>query len=73
MTTMKPYKEFQFGWWIFIVIIPIQLYLAYAFFNEIGDKPLGKNSLLIANGAFLLTYLLFYGMTTTIDKGKIKI
>ncbi len=70
---MKPYKEFQFGWWIFILMIPIQIYLAYTFFYNIGDKPLDKSSYLIANGTFVLIYLLFYGMTTTIEKGKIKI
>ena len=70
---MKPYKEFQFGWWIFIVLIPIQVYFAYAYFNEIADNSLGMDKLLILNGTFFLIYLLFYGMTIKVDSERVKI
>ena len=70
---MKAYKEFQIGWIIFIILIPIQLFLTYLYFMGLGDRPLEKNTFLIGNGIFLLIYLLFYGMTIKIDVEEIKI
>jgi hypothetical protein len=70
---MKDYKEFQFGWVTFIILIPIQIFVAYLYFNELGDRPLDKNTFLFVNGTFFLVYCLFYGMTIKVDTEKIDI
>ena len=70
---MKEYKEFQFGWLTFIILIPIQIFVTFLYFTELGDRPLDRNTYIIVNGTFLLVYFLFYGMTTKVDTERINI
>ncbi|HEY1024073.1 MAG TPA: hypothetical protein VGE26_02825 [Sphingobacteriaceae bacterium] len=67
------YKEFQFGWLLFIIVLPIYLVLTILFVFNIGDNPLNREEFFIVTGIFLLVFLLFYGMTTKIGKNWITI
>ena len=64
---MKDYKEFQFGWLLFAVMIPTQILITYLYLNDLGDRPIETTGFLIASSIFLLGYLLFYGLTTIIS------
>ena len=68
---MKPFKEFQFGWLIFIFVVPAQLLITYFYIFHVGSKPIDTSSYILANFAFVLVYLLFYGLTTTIDNNTL--
>lgn len=70
---MKTFREFQFGKIIFIFAIPAHAFLIFAFTFKFGDHPLTATSFALANAVLLLVYLLFYGMTTTVDQTKVKI
>lgn len=70
---MKTFKEFQFATIIFIIAIPAQILLAIMFITQAGTKPMTLVPYLIANSTFVIIYLLFYGMKTTIDEQWIRI
>lgn len=70
---MNYFKEFQFASIIFIIAIPAQILLAAMFITQAGTHPMSSGSFLIANGTFVIIYLLFYGMETTIDDESIRI
>lgn len=69
---MYRYKEFQFATIIFVIAIPAQIFLNIAFATS-TESRMSITSFAIANAVFLLIYLLFYGMTTTIDHDKIRV
>lgn len=69
---MYRYKEFQFATIIFVIAIPAQIFLNVAFATS-SESRMTITSFAIANAVFLLIYLLFYGMTTTIDHDKIRV
>lgn len=68
---MKEYQEFQFGWLIFIFVIPGHLFILYAFINGMGSRPIDTSGIIIANIVFSSIYLLFYGMKTKITEETI--
>ncbi|MEK6781763.1 MAG: hypothetical protein AABY93_08650 [Bacteroidota bacterium] len=70
---MKDYKEFQFGWLIFAIIIPVQIFITYLFIYELGDRPIGTMGFIIISSIFIFVYLLFFGLTTTISADKISV
>lgn len=70
---MKVYKEFQFGWLIFVIIIPIQLLIAYLFINDLGDRPFTIVGFAIINSILIVTYLCFFGLTIIVNVEKISI
>jgi hypothetical protein len=70
---MNYFKEFQFATIIFIIAIPAQVFLAIAYITQIGTNPMSTTSYAIANGVFVIIYLLLYGMKTTIDDTTIRI
>lgn len=70
---MVTYKEFQFGWLIFLILIPIYIVLAIFYVLDIGDKPLESSHFLVITAVFSLVCLLFYGMTTRVTKKLIVI
>ena len=70
---MKDYTEFQFGWIIFVIMIPLQIMIFYFYLNDIGDRPLETNGFLIINLIIILIYSLFYGMTTRITDDSIRL
>ena len=51
----------------------MQILLTFAFINQWGNNPLNLIVYLICNLIFLICYLLFYGMTATIDNTYIHI
>jgi len=70
---MNYFKEFQFASIIFIIAIPAQIFSAVMFITQAGTDPMSPGSFLIVNGAFVIIYLLFYGMKTIIDDESIRI
>jgi len=70
---MKPYKEFQFGFLLFVVMLPVHAFLIYAFINKVGNRPLDITGMMVVNIIFIVLYLLFYGMTTIVKEDKITI
>lgn len=70
---MNNYKEFQFATIVFVFAIPGQILLVFLFATQAGSSPMSFTSLALANGVFVIIYLLFYGMTTTIDQKFIRI
>jgi len=70
---MKDYKEFQFGWLIFIFLIPVQILIAYFYINNIGDRPMDATGYITVNVILVIPYFLFYGMTTRITNEQIVI
>jgi hypothetical protein len=70
---MKTFKEFQFGKIIFLFTVPAQIFLGFAFVMQIGNRPMSLASFIMANGVFVILYVLFYGMTTIISKAQIQI
>jgi hypothetical protein len=70
---MKRYKEFQFGWWLLALIIPIHVAIFYLYVNQSGERPIPLSVLIIFSLLFSVIYILFYGMTTLIDEKEISI
>lgn len=70
---MEKFKEFQFGKIIFIFAVPAHIFLVIAFAFRVGSNPISLTSFGIANLVLALVYLLFYGMSTTVDKNRIQI
>lgn len=70
---MKEYKEFQFGTVIFVLLIPIYLFLAYAYLNKLGERPLNETGFIICTIIFAAMFALFYGMTTTVKDNNITV
>ena len=68
---MVRYREFQFSWLITIVLLPLQGWLVYSYLNNLGNRPMPLEIFLILTGLFVLIYLTFYGMTTSINSEKI--
>jgi len=70
---MKRVKEFQFGWWLLAFFVPIHVVIFYLYVNQIGERPIPLNGLIIFSLLFSVIYILFYGMTTLIDEKEILI
>ena len=70
---MKDYREFRFGWLIFVFTIPIQILIAVFYFSGIGDNPLSANDFFVVNLVILAIFILFYGLTTKISNTTIRI
>jgi hypothetical protein len=70
---MKDFKEFTFGWLVFVLLIPIHLLMSYLYINDIGDRPMGTNGYIIVTLTLTLIYFLFYGLTTKITSDTITV
>jgi len=68
---MQPFKEFQVGWLLFVVTVPIHILIVYLYINSLGDRPITNTGFIIVNSVFLVIYLLFYGMKTTVTSERI--
>src|SRR5690349_5817876 len=68
---MNDYKEFTFGWLIFLTVLPVHLLVTYLYINNIGDRPLDTNAYLGITLLFVFVCLLFYGLTTRITSDTI--
>jgi len=65
---MKDYHEFQFGWLIFVFVLPVHGFITYAFISDFGTSAIDTSGIIIANLVFISIYLLFYGMQTKITQ-----
>ena len=65
------YREFPFSWLLTGILIPVYLIMFYFYIIGPGDRPLPTGGFLILTGLFVFLYLIFYGMTTVIDKDHI--
>ena len=70
---MKDYKEFQFGWILFVFMIPMQIMVTFFYYNDIGDRPLETSVFWVINLIIFLICLLFYGMTTKLKTDSISL
>ena len=70
---MKDYKEFTFGWIIFIFLIPMYLLIIYLYVTGIGDSPIDGKGVVVLTVLFTLIVLLFYGLTTKLSQDTITI
>lgn len=70
---MNDYKEFTFGWLIFLTVLPVHLLVTYLYINNIGDRPLDTNAYLGITLLFVFVCLLFYGLTTRITSDTITV
>ena len=67
------YREFQFSWLLTGILIPVYLLITYFYITGLGDRPSPTNGFLMLSGLFVFLFLLFYRMTTVVDKGEIKV
>jgi len=70
---MNDYKEFTFGWLIFIFVIPIHVLLTYLYIKDLGDRPIETNVYTVVTLTFTLVYFLFYGLTIKITSDTITV
>lgn len=70
---MSRFREFTFGYLIFIVILPVQILLAYLYKNNIGNNPMDLTSFVAVSSILVLVCLLFYGLTTTVSSKNITV
>lgn len=54
---MEDYKEFTFGWLIFVFTVPIHLLLTYFYIKE--DRSIGATAYVIITLTFMVIYLFF--------------
>lgn len=64
------YKEFQFAWWILILVV---LWLVLTYLHYSGSPAISWNTYLSSTITLLALSLLFYGMKTEIDNSIIKL
>jgi hypothetical protein len=70
---MEKHREFQFATIVFIISFPIQILLTFLYSTNAGTHPMSLPSFIMVNGLFLVIYLLFYGMKTTVNRDRIQI
>lgn len=70
---MKEYKETQFGWLILLTLLPAQAWLTFMFLKELGLRPMGLMSFIFISLILLITYLLFFRLTTTLNSDHIRV
>lgn len=67
---MKTFKEFQFCWWMLIVIAPVMLAMNMGVFND-SLQGVGGVPHLIFNITCIVIFALFYAMTTKVEGDKV--
>jgi hypothetical protein len=70
---MIEYKEVQFGWLIFALLLPALAIITYLFLTEAGSRPLGPIEYMVICLITLFIYLLFYRLTTTISADRLSV
>ena len=70
---MKTYKEIQFGVWIFAFLIPLQLVILYNFWKDVGPNSPGIGELIAISLVVIVTFILFYRLTTKITPDLITV
>lgn len=54
-------------------MIPVQIMIAWFYYNDIGDRPLETGVFLVINLIIFLIYLLFYGLTINLTPDLIEV
>lgn len=70
---MRTFREFQPGTIIFYILVPIHIFVTYAWLTQMGTRPMTLPSFLFVNAVFGLVYMLFYGMTTLVDEERVRV
>lgn len=70
---MVAYKEFQFGTLLAISMGLTEILMTYLYVNHLGDEPMNLGIFLFISMITVISFLLFYGMTTEIGQDKISI
>ncbi|MGC3943739.1 MAG: hypothetical protein QM762_04225 [Chryseolinea sp.] len=70
---MNTFKEFQFATIIFAILIPIHIFITYAYLMQMGTHPMPASAFVLVNVSFVLVYILFYGMTTVVDQDRVRL
>jgi len=73
MKDLPNFREFTFGWLIFVFLIPTYLLIIFLFYTGLGDRPLTAGPFILVSVVMGLTALLFYGMTTEINGETISV
>lgn len=68
----KPYHEFQFAWWI-LIVIPVWMLLAFSHYFGYAENSLDQLEFYLLSGFLLLLFLMFYGMKTCVYDSEIKL
>lgn len=68
---MTSFKEFTFGWIVFIVVIPLQLLNSYFYFYQTGSRPILPEAFITLTLFNAIILILFYGLTTHIKQNQI--
>ena len=71
MKNVPPFREFAFGWMLLALMIPLIALEVYLFVTGAGDRPLTLTWFILISGLLLLTWLLFFGMTTEVSNETI--
>jgi hypothetical protein len=70
---MKDFEEFQFGWVILIILIPVQVLLSYFYFNQLDSNPISTAGFFTITFVSLSVWFLFYGLKTTISNNVLTV
>ncbi len=70
---MKGYREFQFSGLMVVILVAVQAVITIFFISGAGTNPISLQGFLIMTAFFLLVMLIFYGMTTVISDGYVRL
>ena len=70
---MTEYREFQFSWLMVGIMLAVEALICFFYITQLGDNPVTLRTLLILSAFFLVTLSIFYGMTTTVKGGNVRI
>lgn len=68
----KPYREFQFAWWI-LLLIPVWALIGTSYFFGNTIYKVDQVEFYLLSGFLLLLFLLFFGMETRVYDSEIKL
>ena len=72
MTKRGSYNEFQFAWWI-LLLIPIWSIMPFLYYSDHPTNNISGTALFYISILFVSVGLLFYGMKTQVNASKITV
>lgn len=73
MNNSKNFREFTFGWIIFVAIVPTLGLLVFLYVTGLGNQPLDLFGFVAASATLVASMLLFYGLTTEVTEEAVLI
>lgn len=70
---MVAYKEFQFGTLLAITLGLTEILMVYLFVNHLGTSPMDLGIFLFVSVIMVISFLLFYGMTTVVYQERVTV